>query len=322
MKTLVVVQNELPVYRDFLWEGLRQYFKLYLCNISRNKIILPNQEIVDLKNFKIKEKIDLIVLNAGTREFFKIIKYKYKFKPKKIIGWTQFVGANKNPINKYLRNIYLLFLFDKILLYYEHEKYLLPLAIGKEKFHGLNNTIDDGIGNNEENKNNSKEFFYIGRFTEKSRLTHLLEVFCKLTNARLNVIGVKCDEVPIKYRIENIKYHGEINENTKIEEISSACTYFVYPGDVGLSIVHAVKLGLIPIVHSDLDSHMPECRAVANNFPILYFNKDDYNGLYFLIKLLNYTEFTNGKEEIKIKAAEVFSAQKMIKNFQEGINNI
>lgn len=256
-----------------------------------------------------------MVVNAGVREFAKALRYALKYRPAVIVGWTQFVGRNKGFMTRFAKSLYLAYFFHRVLVYYDHEKRLIPIKKLARKTIGLNNTIADW-----EPKSASpadpKSFLFIGRYTEKSNLTLLLEAATKLEDMELHVIGANREEIPVNFHLKNVHIHGKVTDLERIEELSSRCTYFVYPGDVGLSIVHAVKLGLIPVVHSDLDSHMPECRAVSQHFPIIYFQNNSpeslMNTLAFLSELRPVTE---RKAKISSCGFEYFSQKIMINNF-------
>ena len=121
MQKLLVIQTVLPPYRDFLWKGLRQSFQLFLAETSTHTLILPDGRSVTLKNFICSEKFDYLVLPAGSRDLHLALWYIFKYRPNKVIGWTQFCGKNKSFIIRFIKQILLCFIFDRILLYYEHE---------------------------------------------------------------------------------------------------------------------------------------------------------------------------------------------------------
>lgn len=319
MKTVLIIQSELPGYRDFLWQGLRRSVSLYLADESANKLILPDGGVTSFNDYKFQMPLDCLVLNAGIRDILKALRYNFKYKSLATIGWTQFVGKNKSIISRAIKSVYLMALFDQVMLYYEHEKSLIPFERLKKRVLGLNNTVADGPLSVHHNIS-SRSFLFLGRYTEKSKLTLLLEAASFIDGIEVHVIGARVDELPEKLRKINFHFHGKSDDSEFIKNVASRCVYFVYPGDVGLSIVHAIKLGLIPVVHADLDEHMPECRAVAQAFPVIYFQKDDCSSLTNILRILveiKPTEMT--KEWIASQGRKVFSEKVMISNFVKAL---
>lgn len=319
MKTILIIQNELPGYRNFLWEGLRKVFKLYLADESTNQLILPDGSVTSFQDHVFAERLDCLVLNAGIRGGVKALRYVGKYRPLAVLGWTQFVGKNKSLLSRVVKSVYLMSLFDKILLYYEHEKKLIPFTSLLNKAVGVNNTIADWTFS-QQNNVDPQSILFLGRYTEKSKLALLLEAALKVKGIEVHIIGAQIDELPAHFRKNNFHFHGKTEDLEFIQHLAASCTYFVYPGDVGLSIVHAVKLGLIPVVHADLDAHMPECRAVAQHFPVIYFQKDDRDSLSNILTLLLQTKPTvNTRDWIASRGRKVFSEEVMISNFVKAV---
>lgn len=319
MKRILIIQNQLPAYRKFLWVGLANLYTLYLAEAESDELILPDGSITSFRNYKFNEVFDCLVLNGGIREFRKTIYYRCKYRSKSVLAWTQFVGKNKSLISRLIKSIYLILFFNRTLLYYDHEKRLIPFHFLRNKVVGLNNTVAD-CKNSAISISKNNSLLFIGRSTEKTRLTLLLEVAMYIENIELHLIGVSKCEVSEKYHVGKFVFHGAIQDIEKIEHLARDCTYFVYPGDVGLSIVHAVKLGLIPVIHANLDDHMPECRAVAETLPTIYFQKDEQLSLLNILKILAQIKPNEAlKKLISSQAQEKFSQKTMIQNFSNAI---
>lgn len=319
MKTVLIIQSELPNYRNFLWEGLRKSFKLYLADEKINRLTHPNGSQTSFKDYIFEDPLDCLVLNAGIRETLKSMRYIIKYRPSTVLGWTQFVGRNKSLLSRIVKSLYLTLLYDKTLLYYDHEKSLIPFSGLQGKTVGLNNTVENWPFI-ESSYVDPRSILFIGRHTEKSKLTLLLETALEIKGINLHIIGVENDELPDHLQRNNFHFHGMIEDPISIQRLAASCTYFVYPGNVGLSIVHAVKLGLIPIVHADLNEHMPECRAVAQNFPIIYFQKDDQRSLLSILQfLLETTPSPKARELIASQGRKIFDQEVMISNFVKAL---
>lgn len=137
--------------------------------------------------------------------------------------------------------------------------------------------LNNGIDNREIKKARSsytasereKRIFFIGRFSTKSQFEVLLHALAHegCVDVRLDVIG-DGDALPSlrdqaeQLRIgERVVWHGGIVDETRIAAIANRCRVFVYPGEVGLSLIHALSYGLPVIVHNDRWTHMPEIAA-------------------------------------------------------------
>ena len=103
------------------------------------------------------------------------------------------------------------------------------------------------------------EVLFLGRVTEKSSFKILLDAFQhpKIKNISLNVIGNNSFDSHLKldkYNFSNgvkINYYGKLTDEKQIAKIANRCRVFVYPGSIGLSLIHAMAYGLPCLVHSD-----------------------------------------------------------------------
>jgi len=314
LKKILIIQNELPEYRNFLWLGLRKKFQLYLLNISNSTVILPCGSCKFYTEEIINVHFDTVVVNASIRNILSIIKYKYIYNYDHMYGWTQFSGANKSNFLNLIKYLFYVTFFKKILLYYEFEKKLIPFGLQTDKFYFLNNTIENQHVVIDGNRN-SKEFLFIGRNTIKSNLQLLFKAINLLPcNYIFHFVGVKSAEISEFNNYKQCIFYGSTSDKNFIAKIASRCKYFVYPGDVGLSVIHAIKLGLIPIVHSEIDKHMPELKAIYGELPIMYFKEGSYQSLAVEIKRCAESDIDISQEVMKY-ADKKFDENIAINNF-------
>jgi glycosyltransferase involved in cell wall biosynthesis len=115
-----------------------------------------------------------------------------------------------------------------------------------------------------------RDLLFIGRLTPKAELALLLDALSLpgCTTVRLDVIGGgeveaslrrRCAELGIAGRVA---WHGGTVDEQRIAKIANSCKAFVYPGSVGLSLIHGLTYGLPAIVHDDRWRHMPEIAAL------------------------------------------------------------
>lgn len=76
-----------------------------------------------------------------------------------------------------------------------------------------------------------------------------------------------------------IVWHGALVDEAKIAAVANRCRAFVYPGEVGLSLVHAMAYGLPVVVHGDTRQHMPEIAAFTDGLTGRTFSHGDASSL-------------------------------------------
>ena len=121
------------------------------------------------------------------------------------------------------------------------------------------------------NANHRKfEILFLGRTSEKSSFNILLESlnYLNLNNITLNVIGNDDYYFLIRKKItfangSKINWYGKLIDEKDISKIANRCRIFVYPGAVGLSLIHAMAYGLPCLIHSNRLKHMPEIAAFS-----------------------------------------------------------
>lgn len=112
---------------------------------------------------------------------------------------------------------------------------------------------------------------FIGRLTIKADLGLGLKALAALGERapHLHVVGEGPEEMTLKAHamalgIRNkITWYGAITEETQIARVANRCRAFLYPGEVGLSLIHAMGYGLPAIIHDMPRLHMPEVAAFS-----------------------------------------------------------
>jgi glycosyltransferase involved in cell wall biosynthesis len=152
---------------------------------------------------------------------------------------------------------------------------------------GLNNGIDINpvkkVRKNYDASSRKRQILFIGRTSQKSNFNILLEAFKhpNLNNITLNVIGN--DESSSYFnefqsdliRKYKINFYGILTNEQEISRVANKCQIFVYPGAVGLSLIHAMAYGLPCLVHSNRLQHMPEIAAFKKGMTGLTFKPND-----------------------------------------------
>lgn len=81
-----------------------------------------------------------------------------------------------------------------------------------------------------------------------------------------------------------IVWHGALTDEVRIAEVANRCRAFLYPGEVGLSLIHAMAYTLPSILHNQRRFHMPEIAAFRDGITGLSFAHDDADALAATIK--------------------------------------
>jgi len=178
----------------------------------------------------------------------------------------------------------------------------------------------------------AKAIVFIGRFTEKSGLKELLEALADsdLHDVVLEVLG-DGPEAP-SYRAfahslgisDRIIWHGGTVDEEKIAPVMNRCRLFVYPGGVGLSLIHAMAYGLPAIVHSNRWQHMPEIAAFSDGETGICFQQHHVESLVMAIRRAINSENSLDKWSMKCieRADSVYNTEFMSRRFVEFIDGL
>lgn len=340
-----IFQKTVPSYRVDFFDTLYTKSKKKICVYSPCEKLgsLTDNTLDDKKwlnnhgkNFKISRKYhidwqtnlnqieilkdDIVVIPGNPRDIgYYYLLLKLKMKGIKVIVWTQYWSHTSTGIGFYIRKKLFNF-FNGIIFYTEKEVSLYLESLNnniKMPIAGLNNGLNfDLISSFSTNYNaheRNNNILFIGRLTKKSNVGQLITAIgmCKSKEIKLHIIGSGEDINEYKkltkiYQVEAIFYGSLINEDS-ISKVMNKCTLFVYPGAVGLSLIHAMSYGLPSIIHDDFSLHGPESAALVENLTGYIFEKDSATNLSQTIDMalsnkenLNKISFTS-KELMKDK---------------------
>jgi len=178
----------------------------------------------------------------------------------------------------------------------------------------------------------TQDLLFIGRVTPKAELELLLEALARpeCAGIRLDVVGdgpgiTGLQEGAVKLGIaDRISWHGGMVDETQIARIANKCKAFIYPGSVGLSLIHGLAYGLPAIVHDDRWAHMPEIAAHQAGRNGVTFRKGDVASLSGAIAAL----FANQTALERMSAAAIstisrsFNVQDMADRFVRAISDV
>ena len=353
-KKVLFVQPILPHYRIPFFENFNKIYELDLfAEHDLNKRYsftirhAENQKILKFftwqKNIlKINfRKYDLVVFNVNPKFISTIFALIVcKLKSVKTIDYNHRRSSTSKSFFIIIRNLIVKILTNGRIYYTKSEfdeevnsnniKLLRPASLGY-----ANNSIDTKLISNfrkEYIPNKRFDFLFVGRLTSKANIQILIKalVFSKI-NYKVNILGNSQTNTKFfknladKYKVgERIIWHKFSSNEKVISNLFNSCRCFVYPGEVGLSIIHSMAYGLPSIIHNNVIHHNPEHSAFTNKLNGLYFEENNERSLSFMMDKLYSSsdkELENySKNSLKIISKD-FSIDKMVMNFHNVIRN-
>ena len=323
MNKIVIVQPEIPKYRLAFFNNISNYdcseLKVYYSKGNLGELTNSVSEnwasrIGILINFNVGiswqqgaigiklNRDDILVLSGNPRVISTLILlFRAKLLKVKVIWWGHYWSSTSKKWRQSLRLLPMI-LANALLFYTDVEAEAMrnrKLWCFKNKnISALNNGLDVTTINKfkfpYESASRNKECLFIGRLTEKSKITDLIYALSYINdkNIVVNVIGEGNDRGKLEILAKHLNvdknfiWHGAVTDESKIANIANRCRLFVYPGSVGLSLIHAFAYGLPAILHNNITCHMPEVSAFEHNYNGHSF---EYNDVASLAKTLNET---------------------------------
>lgn len=229
--------------------------------------------------------LDLLVLGASIRTVSNLVLVaRAKAMGVPVLWWGQYQGAGSTARAKQLRRA-MYRLGSAVLFYTDAEVKAYAADGGTLPAAALNNGIDTreivALRADTVPAVRSRRALFLGRLTGKASFDLLLQALARpeAQGIELSVIGSDDDAVRTRAAAlgvgDRVLWHGALFSEAEIAPIANAARVFVYPGAVGLSLIHAMAYGLPVLVHGDRDRHMPEIAAFSEGETGATFHKDD-----------------------------------------------
>ncbi|WP_199459479.1 glycosyltransferase [Vibrio owensii] len=273
---------------------------------------------------------DIVVVTGNPRIINYMVILAYcKIKRIKVIWWGQGWTAGSRSFFSSLRRK-LMLVADGIAVYTEKE----ASELEHKNLVGLNNGLklshDIFLGDKMVRSDNaSLNLLFIGRLTEKANVRFLFRALaqCK-SEYNLSIIGDGPEKSTLNALAselgidDKITWYGEVTTEAEIASVAKHCDYFIYPGSVGLSLIHAFNLFLPAIVHNKTALQMPEYAAFSNAYNGFSF---EYGNIDSLASLVDRLEFI-GIGEMRLNARKTveltFNTGDMAKRFYSIIEKL
>jgi O-antigen/teichoic acid export membrane protein/glycosyltransferase involved in cell wall biosynthesis len=204
--------------------------------------------------------------------------------------WWGHYWSSTTVSHRFALRMRLMRMADAVLFYTDMEVAEYRSGLGAKDARpimALNNGIDiEPIANRRlpyVPENREQAGLFIGRITEKSRLALLFRAMAlpSLDPFILHVIGdgpdrPGCEALAASLGVgDRVRWHAATVDEARIAEVANRCAMFVYPGGVGLSLIHAMAYGLPCVVHDRRHKHMPEIAAFQPGATGLAFRWED-----------------------------------------------
>lgn len=353
MKRLIFIQPAIPEYRISFFQQLEKNFDVV---IYSNKIdFLGVKSVNDIDNVKwgggfstIFNKLfwhrklplikgikrgDIVVVNGNPRILnYMLLLLLCRIRGIKTIWWGHGWSAGSHGLFASLR-IKMMSIANAILVYTDYER----VQLGKQNCFALNNGLDSEAirqaiagSNIVHNFGDLTRLVFVGRITQKAKLAFIIEAMQYLTlNVTLSVIGdgeLKRELMHlarVKGVAQRITWHGAIFSEDDIARVMLQSDVFVYPGSVGLSLIHAFNYGLPSIVHNSREMHMPEYAAFKDGVNGFGYAENDIKSFckavnsYSALPLEHKSIFRNNAFKT---VQETFNVEDMVLRFKSAVN--
>ncbi|MCA9886128.1 MAG: glycosyltransferase family 4 protein [Anaerolineae bacterium] len=205
-----------------------------------------------------------------------------------IVWWSHGAGLRRSRFAEMLR-WYVMQWVDAVLLYTDSEvEDYVARGFPRQHLFATNNTIDvaeidrmrklfdnDDLAAFRASKNLDRPFFlYCGRLKQSARLDLALDALRILDQeartSDLVVIGDGPERTAWQKLAEDygvahrVHWIGAEYDQQRLAPWFLAATGFVYPGPIGLSLIHAMAYGLPVITHDDRANHKPEIAVLQD----------------------------------------------------------
>lgn len=261
-----------------------------------------------------------------------------------VIWWGHGWSASSNWLTSKIRKLLMKFA-DVVMLYTEKEaENYIKSGFSSRRTIGINNSIDQSNtikaiaywGNDrlkkfkiENNINNKNVLLFCGRLTNKTRLDILIKALKYLAKDNILLViignGPKKDLYK-KLAIENnvdkkVIWIDETYDEMKLAPwfLSAKCS--VYPGSIGLSLLHAFGYSLPVITHDKRSKQMPEIAALIHGYNGLEYKYNEPQDLIKTIKSLIHSDkiLNKMRENAQFTVKSKYSLENMVNNFYTAV---
>lgn len=283
---------------------------------------------------------DVIVVCGDIHQVSSLwIALKARIKGIKVVWWGHHKSASPKELNIKIRLWIAKYLADIMLCYTDAGiKYLVERGFDNSRVFATGNTIDlDAVEaaakkwNGERKFGHRKTLLFCGVLREKVKVNVLLQALKLLKNKEIDVHcvliggGEKEDEWKrLSHELnldEMLTWVGELRGQDNLAPWFLSADLFVYPGSIGLSIIHAFSYGLPVVLNDNVNNHGPEYEAFRPGINGWNFEEDNADDMASQIeKALLIPNFKKYGEFGKKYVFENYSMARMIERMAKAID--
>lgn len=291
---------------------------------------------------------DVLVV-CGNARFLSNYPLLWKAKRRNIatVWWGIGSMPSQNRL-RYLLRARIMRWMDVILLYTEREKQdFLRIGFPSERVFAINNAIDQtplqaataqwpssrlAAFQHEHGITNKLVFLFCGRLSAKARVDLAIEALAQLLNRNKNCLLVLIGDGDQRNNLEklarrlnvmeSIRWLGAIYDQDLMAPWFLSAKAFVYPGYIGLSILHAMGYALPVITHDNLANQSPEVAAlIEGENGILYAENDSSDLSSKMLQMVSDETLRQAMSKRALfTAREEFTLPEMVRRFWEAVH--
>lgn len=354
---ILIVQPALPGYRVGLFNNLQRLLPnsavhVLASSVDTNKVVsvrpvdtafsysisgrtisflgLCWQPGAFLQVLRLK-RTDTLVLVGNPRYIGNLIAgLAAKIKGVDVIWWGQLWSIATTKRSLRLKLWLMRMIATKAVLYTEREAKATSRILPGRKIFFLNNGVDNtqikALRTPYSAEDRSPRILFLGRLTPKADIQLLLRAMAEVDHLSLDIVGgqssPELQQLIISLELDNrINFRGEISDENQIAAIANKCLFFVYPGSVGLSVIHAFNYGLPALLHNQRRKHMPEIAAFTAGVHGETFEHGDHSSLAKAISRMaeDHAQLNSYSANALQVSAEDYNTDVMAKRFAEAI---
>ena len=290
-----------------------------------------------------------VIVCAGNPRFLNIYPLTIRARRRglPVIWWCQGWTPEASPTTTKIRHWLTRRIPDAVMVYTEKEaKAFVELGFPEDRTFYLNNTIDetlvqaavDAVGTADlvdfqrsEALEGRKLIVFSSRLTPKTRLLQAIEAIAQVREKHpsvlLAVIGDGVLRAEAEARVEalglgeHVRFLGAMFDEDQLAPWFLSAECLVYPGPIGLSLLHAFAYGLPVVTHDNLRNQNPEIAALEPGENGLTFPENDVGGFSkALDRILADASF---QKKLGARARETahrdYTMAAMVRNFEEAV---
>lgn len=290
-----------------------------------------------------------VIVCAGNPRFLNIYPLTIRARRRglPVIWWCQGWTPEASPTTTKIRHWLTRRFPNAVMVYTEKEaKAFVELGFPKDRTFFLNNTIDERLVQvavdridhrylsafqEREGLSGRKVLIFCSRLTPKTRLLQAIEAVERVRadhpDVLLAVIGDGALKADAEVKVEalglakNVRFLGAIFDEEKLAPWFLSAQCLLYPGPIGLSLLHAFAYGLPVVTHDNLRNQNPEIAALEPGANGLTFKENDVADFANALgRILADPTFQSAlSERARTTAHQDYTMAAMVRNFENAV---